>query len=59
MDESAFTDWAASLSFPVAVNKYLTITPAVTHTALLDSKIKDTTEDDTNTFFGVSVTLSF
>lgn len=59
VDDAAFTDCAASLAFPVAINKYLTVAPAVTYTALLDSKIKDTKEKDSNTFYGVSVTLSF
>ena len=59
VDEAAFSDWNASLSLPVAIGKYVTVTPAVTYTALIDSKLKDTTEDDTNTYFGVSVTVSF
>jgi hypothetical protein len=60
VDEAAWTDWSASLGIPIGFKDGLfTITPAVTYTALVDSKIKDTTEDDTNTFFGVSLTLSF
>jgi hypothetical protein len=60
VDEGAWTDWSASLGVPIGLMDGLfTITPAVTYTALVDSKIKDTTEDDTNTYFGVSLTLSF
>jgi len=60
VDESAWTDWSAGLAVPIGVlDGMLTFTPAVTYTALVDSKIKDTTEDDTNTFFGLTVTLSF
>jgi hypothetical protein len=60
VDESAWTDWSASLGVPIGFKGGMfTVTPAVTYTALVDSKIKDTTEDDSNTFFGVSLTMSF
>ncbi len=60
VDESAWTDWSASLGIPIGFKDGMfTITPAVTYTAGVDSKIKDTTEDDSNTFFGVSFTMSF
>jgi hypothetical protein len=60
VDEGAWTDWSAKLAVPIGFKDGLfTVTPAVTYTALLDSKIKDTTENDSNTFFGVSFTLSF
>ena len=59
VDEAAFSDWNIGLTLPVAIGKYLTVTPAVTYTALIDSKLKDTTENDSNTYFGVSFTVSF
>ena len=60
VDEAAWTDWYASLGIPIGFHDGMfTITPAVTYTALVDSEIKDTTEDDSNTFFGVSFSASF
>jgi hypothetical protein len=60
VDESHWTDFAASLAVPIGFHDGMfTITPAVTHTFLVDGQIKDTTEDDTNTFFGISFTASF
>lgn len=59
VDEAHFTDWHVGLSVPVGFLEYFSITPAVTYTALLDSEIRDTTEDDTNTLFSISFTASF
>lgn len=59
VDKSAWTDWSISLAVPITVGKYVTVTPAVTHTALIDSELQDTTENDSNTYFGISVTVSF
>jgi uncharacterized protein (TIGR02001 family) len=60
VDEAGWSDWSASLALPVSVMEgRLTFTPAVTYTALIKDELQDTTEDDTNAYFGLSVTLSF
>ncbi len=60
VDEAAWTDWSAKLALPIGfMDGMFTVTPGVSYTALVDSKIKDTTENDSNTFFGVSLTMSF
>ncbi len=60
VDQGAWTDWYASLAVPFSfMDGRLSVSPHVTYTSLVDSQIKDTTENDSNTYFGVSVTLSF
>lgn len=60
VDSGGWTDWYATLAVPFSfMDGTIAVTPHVTYTALVDSDIKNTTEDDTNTYFGVSFTLSF
>jgi len=58
-DSQAFTDWYATVSLPVGIGEYFTVTPFCTYTALVDSDIADTTEDDSNWYGGVSIGVSF
>lgn len=59
VDESHFTDWNAGLSIPIGIGEYFSITPAVTYTALVDSEIADTTDNDKNTLFVITFGASF
>lgn len=60
VDEAAWSDWYCSLSVPLGLlDDKLTITPRITYTALIDDELKKTTDKDTNTFFGLSVTYAF
>jgi hypothetical protein len=60
VDESAWSDWSVSLGLPVSLFKgVFTITPSATYTALIDNKLKDTTEKDGNFYFGLLFSLAF
>lgn len=63
VDDPHFTDWSCYLAIPIGFCEYFTVTPAVTYTALVDSEIKDAGKaaykEDTNTYFGISLTASF
>jgi len=60
VDDSGWSDAYVSLAVPISVmDGKITFTPAVTYTALIDSDLKDSVEDDSNTYFGLSVTFSF
>jgi hypothetical protein len=45
-DDDAFNDWNANLGLPVKVTDNLVVTPGVVYTALIDSDISDTVEDN-------------
>jgi|Deesub1362A_J573_1020465.scaffolds.fasta_scaffold03991_4 hypothetical protein len=62
VDQAGWSDWYASLGVPVRIpagSWVVTLTPAVTHTALLDSQVRDAAAQDSSTFFGLTAGLSF
>lgn len=60
VNEGGWVDWNASLAVPVSfLDGKVTVTPAVTYTSLVDDKLRDTTDKENNTYFGVTVALSF
>jgi uncharacterized protein (TIGR02001 family) len=61
-DKSGLTDYSLYLTVPVGIGEYLTITPQVVFTGLVDSDIKDNmkaTQDENNVYFGIVFTGSF
>ena len=61
-DKSGFTDYSLYVSLPFAIGEYVTLTPKVVFTGLVDSDIKDSMEpiqDENNIYFGLVVGASF
>ncbi len=61
-DKGGFTDYVLSLAVPIGIGQYLTITPQVLWTGLVDSDIKDNmkaSQDENNIYFGIIFTGSF
>ena len=61
-DKSGFTDYSAYVSLPFSIGEYVTLTPQVVFTGLVDSDIKDSMEpiqDENNIYFGLVVGASF
>ncbi len=61
-DKSGFTDYSAFISLPFTIGEYVTLTPQVVFTGLVDSDIKDNMEpvqDENNIYFGLVVAASF
>ncbi|MBU4565212.1 MAG: TorF family putative porin [Desulfarculus sp.] len=61
-DKSGFTDYSLYVSLPFGIGEYVTLTPQVVFTGLVDSDIKDSMEpiqDENNIYFGLVVGASF
>ncbi|MBU1452522.1 MAG: TorF family putative porin [Proteobacteria bacterium] len=61
-DKSGFTDYSAYLSLPFGIGEYVTLTPQVVFTGLVDSDIKDNMkpiQDENNIYFGLVMAASF
>lgn len=61
-DKDGFTDYSAYISLPFTIGEYVTLTPQVVFTGLVDGDIKDSMEpiqDDSNIYFGLVVGASF
>lgn len=61
-DKSGFTDYSAYLSVPFTIGEYVTLTPQVVFTGLVDGDIKDNMkpiQDENNIYFGLVVAASF
>ncbi|MBU1155734.1 MAG: TorF family putative porin [Proteobacteria bacterium] len=61
-DKSGFTDYSFYVSLPFSIGEYVTLTPQVVFTGLVDSDIKDNMEpiqDENNIYFGLVVGASF
>ncbi|MCF8040741.1 MAG: hypothetical protein K9K65_07900 [Desulfarculaceae bacterium] len=61
-DKSGFTDYSFYVSVPFGIGEYVTLTPQVVFTGLVDSDIKDSMEpiqDENNIYFGLVVGASF
>ena len=59
VDRSGWTDFHSSISLPVRLTHYLTITPLVAFTSVLDSRLRGAVDDADNVIFGINVTLLF
>lgn len=58
VDKNAFNDVLFSAGLPIKVGQYVTITPMVNYSIVIDSDLRDTTTDPDNFYAGISVTFS-
>ncbi len=61
-DKGAFTDYIFYVTLPFSIGEYVTISPEVYFTGLVDSDVKDNmkaSQDDNNIFYGIVFSGSF
>lgn len=58
-DKSAFTDLLLEAGFPIDLGDGWALTPAVYFSQLLDDDIRDSVDDDTNVWGGVTLSYAF
>ena len=59
VNEAGFTDASAAVSLPITVSDKFSVTPAVTLTTLLDNRIRNASEHDTNVVCGFTFSYAF
>ncbi len=59
VDESGWNDFHSSVSLPVKLNHWLTVTPLVSFTSVIDSSLRRAVVDDDNVVYGVNLTILF
>ncbi len=58
LDEAALTDVSFYGGIPLSVGPHLSITPAANYSTLIDDELRDSTDDEDNFWWGVSLTAS-
>ena len=59
VDSSGLVDLLLTAGMPIPIDGHLSITPYISYSQVIDSKLKDAVADDNATFFGVTLSIAF